>query len=72
MTWVDLVALAVLAVSALLAFMRGLVREVLGLGAWIGAGTAAYFGLPLARPQAENGSATSTGSIRPPSRPSSS
>ena len=53
MTWVDLVALAVLAVSALLAFMRGLVREVLGIGAWIGAGAAAYFGLPLARPQAE-------------------
>jgi len=51
MTWVDLVALAVLAISALLAFMRGLVREVLGIGAWIGAGAAAYLGLPLARPQ---------------------
>ena len=37
MTWVDLVVLAVLAVSALLAFMRGLVREVLGLAAWVGA-----------------------------------
>ncbi len=33
MTWVDLVVLAVLAVSALLAFVRGLVREVLGLAA---------------------------------------
>jgi len=52
MTWVDLVALAVLAISAILAFMRGLVREVLGVAAWIGAGAAAYFGLPLARPQA--------------------
>jgi len=52
MTWVDLVALAVLAVSALLAFMRGLVREVLGVGAWVGAGAAAYYGLPLAKPQA--------------------
>ncbi|MCB4822440.1 CvpA family protein [Roseicella aerolata] len=37
MTWVDGVVLAVLAVSALLAFMRGLVQEVLGVGAWIGA-----------------------------------
>lgn len=37
MTWVDGVVLAVLAVSALLAFMRGLVQEVLGVGAWVGA-----------------------------------
>lgn len=37
MTWVDGVVLAVLAVSALLAYMRGLVQEVLGVGAWIGA-----------------------------------
>ena len=32
MTWVDAVVLAVLAISALLAFSRGLVREVLGSG----------------------------------------
>jgi membrane protein required for colicin V production len=51
MTWVDLVVLGVLAVSALLAFMRGLVREVLGLGAWVGAILAASWALPLARPQ---------------------
>jgi membrane protein required for colicin V production len=51
MTWVDLVVLAVLAVSALLAFMRGLVREVLGLGAWVGAVTAAFWALPYARPR---------------------
>ncbi len=37
MTWVDGVILAVIAVSAVLAFFRGLVREVLGVGAWIGA-----------------------------------
>jgi len=35
MNWVDLVVLAVLAVSGMLAFLRGLVREVLGLGAWV-------------------------------------
>jgi len=37
MTWVDGCVLAVIAVSALLAFMRGLVQEVLGVGAWVGA-----------------------------------
>src|SRR6476646_9939208 len=51
MTWVDLVVLAVLAVSALLAFMRGLVREVLGLAAWVGAIFAAVWALPRVRPQ---------------------
>lgn len=40
MNWVDLAVLGVLGVSALLAFMRGLVREVLGIAAWAGA---AYF-----------------------------
>jgi membrane protein required for colicin V production len=51
MTWVDLVVLAVLALSALLAFMRGLVREVLGLGAWVAAVAAAVWALPRVRPQ---------------------
>lgn len=51
MTWVDLAVLAVLAVSAILAFMRGLVREVLGIAAWAGAIAAAVWGLPLLRPQ---------------------
>jgi len=37
MTWVDGVVLAVLAISGLVAFFRGMVREVLGVGAWIGA-----------------------------------
>jgi membrane protein required for colicin V production len=50
MTWVDFAVLGVIAVSALLAFMRGFVREVLGIGAWVGAGFAAAGGLPLARP----------------------
>ena len=50
MTWVDGAILAVLAVSAVLAFFRGLVREVLGVGAWIGAILAAlaYRGEALA------------------------
>ena len=37
MNWVDLAVLGVLALSGLLAFMRGLAREVLGLGAWVAA-----------------------------------
>ncbi len=53
MTWVDLAVLGVLVVSALLAFMRGFVSEVLGIGAWIGAGLAALWAGPLARPQVE-------------------
>src|SRR4051812_41789375 len=51
MTWVDLVVLAVLAVSALLAFMRGLGRGGLGLAAWVGAVAAAVGALPRVRPQ---------------------
>ena len=51
MTWVDFAVLGVIAISALLAFMRGLVREVLGIGAWVGAACAGIWGLPFARPQ---------------------
>jgi membrane protein required for colicin V production len=50
MTWVDLAVLGVLAVSGLLAFSRGLVREVLGLAAWAGAIFVAIWALPLVRP----------------------
>ena len=59
MTWVDLVVLAVLAISALLAFMRGLVREVLGLGAWVGAIFAGVWALPRVRPQFQSWFGTS-------------
>ena len=37
MNWVDTAVLAVVAVSAMLAFSRGFVHEVLGIGAWVGA-----------------------------------
>jgi len=37
MTWFDLVVIALLAASALLAFLRGFVREILGVIAWVGA-----------------------------------
>jgi membrane protein required for colicin V production len=51
MTWVDLAVLGVLALSALLAFLRGFVREVLGIGAWVGAVLAAVWAFPYARPR---------------------
>lgn len=50
MTWVDIAVLGILALSAVLAFTRGLVREVLGIGAWVGAIVIAVKALPHARP----------------------
>lgn len=53
MNWVDLAVFALLALSGLVGFLRGLVREVLGIGAWVGAAAVAVlaFGTvsPLAR-----------------------
>ncbi len=46
MTWVDLAVFGFLALSGLLAFARGFVREVLGIGAWIGATAAAFTFMP--------------------------
>jgi membrane protein required for colicin V production len=45
--WVDLTIVGVVAISALLAFMRGFVREVLSVGSWIGAGFFALWAFPL-------------------------
>ena len=42
MNLVDVVVLAILALSALAGLSRGLVREVLGLAAWTGAGYVAF------------------------------
>jgi membrane protein required for colicin V production len=53
MTWVDGVVLAVLLLSAGLAFFRGLVREVLGIGGWLGAIAAGLLALPWSRPLLE-------------------
>ena len=52
MTWVDAVILAVLAISAVIAYFRGLVHEVLGVGAWVGAFAAALLGQPQLAPLA--------------------
>jgi membrane protein required for colicin V production len=53
MTTVDLAVLGVMFLSALLAFSRGLVREVLSIGAWLGAAVVAITFLPNIRPLLE-------------------
>lgn len=50
MNWVDLVVIAVVIVSGLLALMRGLVRELLGIAAWVGAVAAAAWAFPIVQP----------------------
>ena len=45
--WVDLIVIGVVVVSGLAAFARGLVREVLAIGAWIGAGFFAVWAAPF-------------------------
>jgi membrane protein required for colicin V production len=54
MSWVDALVLLVLACSALIAFMRGFVREALGLCAWAGAIYVAIALFAAARPQARH------------------
>jgi membrane protein required for colicin V production len=50
MTSVDLLVLGVMMLSALIAFMRGLVREVLSIAAWLGAAAVSVSFLPMIRP----------------------
>lgn len=50
LNWVDLAVLVVVAVSAAVAFMRGFVRESLGIVAWAGAAWFSYSFVHLARP----------------------
>jgi len=46
----DIIVVTIIALSALFGFIRGFLREVLSIGAWILAGVAAYFGLPYLKP----------------------
>jgi len=46
----DVVVIGILVVSGLLAYFRGLVREVLSLATWIGAAFGAYYGFPTVQP----------------------
>jgi membrane protein required for colicin V production len=53
MNTVDIIVIAVVALSALIAFLRGFVREVLTIGSWLGASLATLYGFPLAQPKFE-------------------
>ena len=46
----DIIVVTIIALSALFGFIRGFLREVLSIGAWILAGLATYLGLPYLRP----------------------
>lgn len=48
----DLAVGAILLISALIAFMRGFVHEVLSIAAWIGAVVAVIYGFPFVQPHA--------------------
>ncbi|MGE4064269.1 MAG: CvpA family protein [Rhodospirillaceae bacterium] len=50
----DLAVGAILLVSALIAFIRGFVHEVLSIAAWIGAVVAVIYGFPFVQPHARN------------------
>jgi len=53
-TSADLIVIAVVLISGVFAFVRGLVHELLALGAWIGAGVATYYGIDRVIPMARN------------------
>ena len=50
MTSADMVVLGILLLSGVIAFMRGVVREILSVAAWAGAAVAAVTGAPAIRP----------------------
>jgi membrane protein required for colicin V production len=50
LTLFDVIVLAVIGLSALAAFTRGAVTEVLGLASWLGAAIVAFLALPHAAP----------------------
>lgn len=51
---VDLAVLAVLLVSAVFAYARGFMHEILSIGGWIGAIFATIYGFPYAQPYARD------------------
>jgi membrane protein required for colicin V production len=53
MTWIDGLVLALLALSALVGFSRGFLREALTIGAWLGAAYFAYVSRGLTAPLVE-------------------
>lgn len=54
MTWIDGAVLVIIVLSAAFSMVRGFVREVLGVGAWVGAAFAAIRFYPLLVPEISN------------------
>ena len=52
-TYVDLVAGLLVLISAYLAYVRGMTREVLAIGGWLIAGLAALYLAPMVKPLLE-------------------
>ena len=50
MNWVDTLVLLIVVLSAIIAFARGFISEVLGIAAWVGAFFLANAGAPMLRP----------------------
>jgi membrane protein required for colicin V production len=53
MNTVDIIVIAVVGISALIAFLRGFVREMLTIGSWIGAALITLYGFPILQPKFE-------------------
>jgi membrane protein required for colicin V production len=49
LTAFDVAAILVVGLSVLVAFFRGVIRELLTIGTWLGAGMIAFYGFPYAR-----------------------
>jgi membrane protein required for colicin V production len=54
MNTVDAIVLTVIAISTVIAFLRGFVREVLTIGSWIGAALAVLYGFSYLKPTFEH------------------
>jgi membrane protein required for colicin V production len=53
MNVLDIIVIVVIALSALLAFARGFVKEAFSILSWIGAAAATVYGMPYVRPYAD-------------------
>jgi membrane protein required for colicin V production len=54
MNTIDAIVIGIIAISALIAFLRGFVREMLTVGSWIGASLVTLYGFPLVQPKFEH------------------
>ena len=54
MSIVDIIVIAVIAISALIAFLRGFVREILTIGSWLGAAIVTLYLFPVLRTHFED------------------